>query len=302
MVLLLAAQVLWERRYAATGRNPLFVPALMRSPGFVAGNVVALLWFGAVVAHIGIVTIFLLQGEGLSPLLVAAVLVPSAAARPAASGFSSRLFAWLGPASVTIGLASQVLALAALCLATLWFSGDTLVAVIVVTEVAAGLTAGLVEPPLRAITLGFAADAFRGVAASFLQLTQRLSATFCVAIATGLILGTTGAPPTTVDLRAGLLVCLALLIGATVVSRSRLEAAHRQRAQPAPLPAEGRVTYRAPPAGASAPSPSGSECLDHIAELENLLEAETTSSSFTDAYSQVKAEQETSAQNWDGTR
>jgi hypothetical protein len=195
-----------------------------------------------------------------------------------------------------------VLALAALCLATLWFSGDTLVAVIVVTEVAAGLTAGLVEPPLRAITLGFAADAFRGVAASFLQLTQRLSATFCVAIATGLILGTTGAPPTTVDLRAGLLVCLALLIGATVVSRSRLEAAHRQRAQPAPLPAEGRVTYRAPPAGASAPSPSGSECLDHIAELENLLEAETTSSSFTDAYSQVKAEQETSAQNWDGTR
>lgn len=80
MVLLLAAQVLWERRYAATGRTPLFVPALMRSPGFVAGNVVALLWFGAVVAHIGIVTIFLLQGEGLSPLLVAAVLVPSAAA------------------------------------------------------------------------------------------------------------------------------------------------------------------------------------------------------------------------------
>lgn len=46
----------------------------------------------------------------------------------------------------------------------------------------------------------------------------------------------------------------------------------------------------------------GNECLDYIAELENLLEAETTSSSFTDAYSQVKTEQETTAQNWDGTR
>ena len=229
VVLLLAALVLWERRYAGTGKTPLFVPALMRSTGFVSGNVVALLWFGAVVAHIGIVTIFLLQGVGLSPLLVAAVLVPSAGARLAASGFSSRLFARLGPASVTIGLACQVVALTVLCLATIWLSGQTLVAVIVVTEIAAGLTAGLVEPPLRAITLGFAADAFRGVAASFLQLTQRLAATFCVALATGLILGTTDARPTEAGLRAGLLVCLALMIVATAVSRLRLEPAHRQR-------------------------------------------------------------------------
>lgn len=229
VLLILAALVLWERRYSRSGKTPLFVPALMRSTGFVAGNVVALLWFGAVVAHIGIVTIFLLQGQGLSPLFVAAVLVPSALARLTASGFSSRLFARLGPASVTIGLAVQVLALAALCLATVWLSGQTLLTVIVVTEIAAGLTAGLVEPPLRAITLGFAADAFRGVAASFLQLTQRLSATFCVALATGLLLGTAGVRPTEEGLRAGLWVCLGLLTAATVVSRLWLEPAHRQR-------------------------------------------------------------------------
>ena len=229
LLLLLAALVLWERRYAGTGKTPLFVPALMRSVGFVAGNVVALLWFGAIVAHISVVTIFLLQGAGLSPLLVATVLLPSAVARLVASGFSSRLFARLGPASVTIGLACQVVALAALCLATVWLSGQTLVTVIVLTELAAGLTAGLVEPPLRALTLGFAADAVRGVAASFLQLTQRLSATFCVALATGLILGTDGARPTEDGLRAGLLVCLVLLIAATLVSRLRLEPALRQR-------------------------------------------------------------------------
>ncbi|ANP73154.1 MFS transporter [Cryobacterium arcticum] len=230
VLLLLATLVLWERRYAGTGKTPLFVPALMRSNGFVAGNIVALLWFGAVVAHIGIVTIFLLQGQSLSPLLVAAVLVPSAVARLAASAFSSRLFARLGPASVTIGLAVQVVALAVLCLATVWLSGPTLLTVIVVTEIAAGLTAGLVEPPLRAITLGFAAHAVRGVAASFLQLTQRLSATFCVALATGLLLGTAGARPTEVGLRSGLLVCLSLLIVATIVSRLWLEPTHRPRA------------------------------------------------------------------------
>ncbi|MCU1404546.1 MAG: hypothetical protein JWQ43_849 [Glaciihabitans sp.] len=46
----------------------------------------------------------------------------------------------------------------------------------------------------------------------------------------------------------------------------------------------------------------GNECLDYIAVLENMLDAETTASSFTEAYGQVAAEQETAAQNWDGTR
>jgi hypothetical protein len=46
----------------------------------------------------------------------------------------------------------------------------------------------------------------------------------------------------------------------------------------------------------------GNECLDYIAVLENMLEAETTASSFTEAYAQVEAEQETTTHNWDGTR
>ncbi|MFC5931083.1 DUF2997 domain-containing protein [Cryobacterium melibiosiphilum] len=50
----------------------------------------------------------------------------------------------------------------------------------------------------------------------------------------------------------------------------------------------------------------GAECLDYIAVLEDMLDAETTESSFTDAYGQVATEQqtaqETTAQNWDGTR
>ncbi|TFD34150.1 DUF2997 domain-containing protein [Cryobacterium cryoconiti] len=45
----------------------------------------------------------------------------------------------------------------------------------------------------------------------------------------------------------------------------------------------------------------GNECLDYIAVLENMLDAETTASSFTDAYAQVEAQQESTAENWDGT-
>ena len=46
----------------------------------------------------------------------------------------------------------------------------------------------------------------------------------------------------------------------------------------------------------------GEECLDYIAVLENMLDAETTDSSFTDAYAQVAAVEDSTTQNWDGTR
>ncbi|AWB87595.1 DUF2997 domain-containing protein [Mycetocola zhujimingii] len=46
----------------------------------------------------------------------------------------------------------------------------------------------------------------------------------------------------------------------------------------------------------------GQECLDYISVLENLLDAEATSSSFTEAYSQTAAQQESTSHNWDGAR
>ena len=46
----------------------------------------------------------------------------------------------------------------------------------------------------------------------------------------------------------------------------------------------------------------GNECLDYIAVLENLLDAETTESSFTEAHSQVAAEEQSSVQDWDNAR
>jgi hypothetical protein len=46
----------------------------------------------------------------------------------------------------------------------------------------------------------------------------------------------------------------------------------------------------------------GDECLDYIAVLENMLDAEATESSFTEAYTQVAAEQDSTTRNWDGTR
>ena len=211
----------WERRYARRGRVPLFVPVLMRSPGFVLGNVVALLWFGSVVAQGAAVTLFLLQGQGqgLAPLAVATVLVPSALARIASSWWSSRLYRRLGPAAVTVGLAGQTLGTAGVLAATSIRDGAGFVAAIVAVEVAMGTASGLVEPPLRAVTLGFAPDAYRGVAASFLQLSQRLSATFCVALVTGLVLGPSAAGVSRPGFRTAAALCTLLAGIAALLSR-----------------------------------------------------------------------------------
>ncbi|MEV0568819.1 MFS transporter [Dactylosporangium sp. NPDC050588] len=64
---LAVATVAWERRYAARGRTPLFVPELLASRGFVAGNLIALLWFGGLLAHSTVLAVYLLQGLGWSP-------------------------------------------------------------------------------------------------------------------------------------------------------------------------------------------------------------------------------------------
>jgi MFS family permease len=234
VALLIAGLVLWERHYASRGRVPLFVPELMRSRGFIGGNLVALLWFGSVLAQGSIVTIFLLQNR--QPLLVALLLAPAALARILSSGWSSRLYSRFGTAVISVGLGAQAVSTVALVLGTTVLNGAALLVLILVIECWIGVMSGFVEPPLRAVTLGFAADDYRGVAASFLQLTQRLSATFCVALATGLVFGSLSDAATglaSVDgLRNGLMLCAVLGIGAAVVAGAVLSPAakhHREQ-------------------------------------------------------------------------
>ncbi|MET7402680.1 MFS transporter [Dactylosporangium sp. NPDC005572] len=214
---LAVATAAWERRYAARGRTPLFVPALMTSRGFVVGNLVALLWFGGVLAHSTVLTIYLLQGLGWSPLVVAAALIPGALARIAASSASSRLYGRLGARTLPVALAIQVAGTAALVA----IAPTGLAAAIIGIEIVISVASALLEPPLRAVTLSFAPPTHHGVAAALLQLTQRLSATFCVALVTGVVLGTDLRTVTAGGLRHGLLICCGLVLAACALSFSR---------------------------------------------------------------------------------
>ena len=203
----------WERRYARRGKVPLFAPALVRQPGFLAGNGVALLWFGSVLAHGTVLTLYLIQGTGLPSLAVALVLVPSALSRVVASSVAARVFSRRGTRAIPLALLVQAAGIVALAaVAGGGVHGGAFVVAVAALEVVLGFASGLLEPPLRAVTLGFAPAGFHGVAASFLQLTQRLSATFCVAVASGLLFRGADAVLTPRSFVVALLFCTVLLV------------------------------------------------------------------------------------------
>lgn len=222
------ALVWWERR----ARGPLFAPALVRSGGFVRGNAVAAMWFGAGVAQSSVVTVFLLQGFGLVPLVVALVLAPGAAARIAGSWASTRAHARFGRRLLPVCLAVQGSGLVALAVAVGALDGVALFATVLGVELVVGASSGVFEPAMRHTTLQHALPGGHGLAASFLQLTQRLAATFCVALVTGVsFAGGTGVTVTPGGMRAALVVCAVLLAGSFAASVVPRGVTRRRRTQ-----------------------------------------------------------------------
>ncbi|UOQ57128.1 MFS transporter [Leucobacter allii] len=231
-VLLLALLlVLWERRYARTGRLPLFAPPLMRRRGYLLGNLVALLWFGAVLAAGTVLTVHLLQALAVPPLVLALVMLPGAFARLLAARLSSRTYARVGPRIVALGMAAEGTGMLLTAGAALLLAPVAFVAVAAVLQLVQGVCSGLSEPSIRALVLAHAPEGMAGVAASFLQLTQRLAATLMIALGTGLLLlgGTGGA-----GLALVLGICAACVLAAGGLSLSRSFRGSARGAMPRP--------------------------------------------------------------------
>lgn len=220
-VLALASFVAWERYVGR--RDPAAVivpPALAAAPGFVSGTLVSTFWFGAGQAQTVVVTLFLLDDRHVAPLLVAAVALPNAGAFAWSSSRSWRWAARFGTRLIAGAIAVQATTTLVLALALPGLSAAAAVVLLVVTNAVSGFAGGCVDGPNRAMTLLQSPPASRGVAAGFLQLAQRLSATVCIAAATGLVLAAGGVPaPGRVGLALGLSVALQVTSLACAVRR-----------------------------------------------------------------------------------
>lgn len=229
LIIVVAAIVWWERRLERRGGQPLFASSLMRSRGFTTGTLVALLWFGASVAHGMIVTLFLLQNLGLSAFVIVALLVPGSIARIVTSALSSRVNDALKSAMLPVCLAVQLAAATTLAVLSGSVDGAAFLILVICVETVLGAAAGALEPPLRATTLSFARQGEYGLAASFLQLSQRLAATFCVALVTGIAFSSGSTLMNTAGLGIALAVCSALLLGAFLISLRYLARAAKDK-------------------------------------------------------------------------
>lgn len=193
-VYLLAAAVFgagffwWERRYAARGRTPVLTPGLARSRGYVLGTVVAAFQFATGLTLGTVSTLFFLDGLGWSPLLYAALSLPRAATMFLASTNSWRFVTRFGRPGVVWVIAASTLLLVIESLAVALLPVSGIIAVFLVVGAAQGVTGGLITAPNQTLTLGHAPPGGAGVAAGFLQLSQRLMSALGVTVGTGLFL------------------------------------------------------------------------------------------------------------------
>jgi EmrB/QacA subfamily drug resistance transporter len=186
-VLLLGAFVARER----TARAPLLDLALLKDRGIAGANLVLIAVGAFNAGQVLLVTLYLQEGRGLSPVLTGLCFVPQAAGAFALSGPASRLVPSLGPRrALAIALSMALLALAGAAVAVLAGSLPGLLAAQFVLGMAARLSQ--VSSTLAG-THGPVAARSEGTASALLTATRQCGSAVGVAILSATLVAVHGA-------------------------------------------------------------------------------------------------------------
>ena len=185
-ILLLAAFVARERRV----QDPLLDLALLKDRGIAGANLTLIAVGAFSAAQVLLVTLYLQEGRGLSPMLTGLCFVPQAAGAFALSGPAGRLAPALGPRrALAIALA---IALAALVLAALAVLADSLPALLI-AQFVLGVAARLSQvSSTLAGTHGPVAARSEGTASALLTATRQCGSALGVAIVSATLVAITG--------------------------------------------------------------------------------------------------------------
>ena len=184
--LLLAAFVVRERR----ARAPLLDLALLKDRGIAGANLTLIAVGAFSAAQVLLVTLYLQDGRGLSPVLTGLCFVPQAAGAFALSGPAGRLVPALGPRrALGIALSIALLALAGAAAAVLAGSLPALLA----AQFALGVAARLSQvASTLAGTRGPVAARSEGTASALLTATRQCGSALGVAIVSATLVATHG--------------------------------------------------------------------------------------------------------------
>lgn len=180
-VAILGLFVLWERRVARGGRDPLFELRLftLRSYGF--GNALITLYFAAFTPVFFVFTLYLQSGQGYSALLAGVATVPFAVGSAATAARAGQLSSRLGRTLVAVGLVLVGIGLIGVAAAVHIAPSSNTGWVTLVPLLIAGIGSGMVISPNQTLTLAEVPVERAGTAGGMLQTSQRLGSALGIA-------------------------------------------------------------------------------------------------------------------------
>lgn len=214
-----AAFIGWERRYARSGRTPVLETSLFGLPSFRNGIIISTCFLAAVPAALLVITLFLMQGQGHSALVAAAVTVPYMLVAAAVAALLGKHTHQHSNRLITIGLLIFSTGLAGAIVATQLTPRELSPLLIGSALAVSGIGAGAILGPNQWRTLSSVPVQHAGVAGSLMQVGQRLGNAIGASVCLSVFLGIVGSS-STADMdayRRAVLVSL-LLVAIAVIS------------------------------------------------------------------------------------
>ncbi|HYY10342.1 MAG TPA: MFS transporter, partial [Kineosporiaceae bacterium] len=180
-LVLLTAFVLWERRYARAGKEPMVLLDLFRTPSYAFGSSIGLVYFAGFTAIFFVLALFLQTGRGYSALLAGLAVTPFALGSAVASALGGRVVDQFGRRLVAAGLAAVVVGLVGADVVISRVDGSSVGWALLVPLLVAGVGSGVVISPNITLTLSQVPVERAGSAGGVLQTGQRLGAAFGIA-------------------------------------------------------------------------------------------------------------------------
>ncbi|MEN2738159.1 MFS transporter [Microbacterium sp. X-17] len=187
---LVALFVLWERWYAAHGRQPLLPGLLMRIGSFRNGTVIQAAYFAATPAMLLLTTLYLQIGLDVPPVFAGMVSIGFALTNAVGSWVAGTLVGRFGRTIVVWGLVVVLLTLVGLTVVVMVSARDLVPYAMAAVLTVSGIGGGLVISPNQTLTLAQVPVAQGGLAGSVGQLGQRIGTAIGSAIALALFYAT----------------------------------------------------------------------------------------------------------------
>jgi EmrB/QacA subfamily drug resistance transporter len=256
-VLLVLLFVAWERRARRAHGHPLVNFRLLRTRSYALGTTLGLLYFAGFTSIFFVLTLFLQQGRGFTPLEAGLALTPFAIGSAVSSAVGGRWVSRFGKPLVVSGLLGVVIGLVATDV-VLRLDPANVGWAIAVPLLVAGVGGGFVVAPNQTLALEEVPAREGGTAAGVLQTGQRVGSAVGISAVGAVFFGSLASSrgDWASSISSGLvvtvgLVVLALLVGVADLVSDRIT--RRRRATAASTAGEQEPAAPATPSPAEAP-------------------------------------------------